>query len=110
MKRVSVDIGGTFTDCFVAWDNRYIEGKALTTHQNLALGFNEALTDACGQHKVDAPPLLSHVDSARCAPTLGTNALITRKPPRSRVLVATGYKSTIPVARARLRRRPARNR
>ena len=28
MKRVSVDIGGTFTDCFVAWSGRYIEGKA----------------------------------------------------------------------------------
>ena len=38
MKRVSVDIGGTFTDCFVAWSGRYVEGKALTTHHNLALG------------------------------------------------------------------------
>ena len=47
MKRVSVDIGGTFTDCFVAWNDCYVEGKALTTHHNLALGFNEALADAC---------------------------------------------------------------
>jgi len=46
MKRISVDIGGTFTDCFVVWDNKYIETKALTTHQNLALGFNEALEKA----------------------------------------------------------------
>ena len=46
MKRVSVDIGGTFTDCFVAWSGRYVEGKALTTHHNLALGFNESL-DGC---------------------------------------------------------------
>ena len=27
MKRVSVDIGGTFTDCFVAWDERYVEAQ-----------------------------------------------------------------------------------
>ena len=54
MKRVSVDIGGTFTDCFVVWDNQYIEGKALTTHRhNLALGFNEALANACEQLGVD---------------------------------------------------------
>ena len=46
MKRVSVDIGGTFTDCFVAWEGQYIEAKALTTHHNLALGFNEALAHA----------------------------------------------------------------
>ena len=36
MKRVSVDIGGTFTDCFVAWENECIQGKALTTQYNLA--------------------------------------------------------------------------
>ena len=36
VKRISVDIGGTFTDCFVAWDGRYIQAKALTTHHNLA--------------------------------------------------------------------------
>ena len=46
MRRVSVDIGGTFTDCFVVWDGKYIEAKALTTHHNLALGFNEALSKA----------------------------------------------------------------
>jgi len=43
MKRISVDIGGTFTDCFVVWNGKYIETKALTTHHNLALGFNEAV-------------------------------------------------------------------
>ena len=35
MKRISVDIGGTFTDCFFAWENQYVEAKALTTHHNL---------------------------------------------------------------------------
>jgi N-methylhydantoinase A len=101
MKRVSVDIGGTFTDCFVAWDGRYIEGKALTTHHNLALGFNEALADACTQLEVEVPKLLSQVDSVRYSTTLGTNALIERKGPRIGVLVTTGFKSTIPLSRAR---------
>jgi N-methylhydantoinase A len=101
MKRVSVDIGGTFTDCFVVWNQSYIEGKALTTHHNLALGFNEALNDACKQLDVDAPTLLSQVDSVRYATTLGTNALIERKGPRIGVLVTSGFKSTIPLSRAR---------
>ena len=47
MNRVSVDIGGTFTDCFVAWGDRVVEAKSLTTHHNLAVGFNDALADAC---------------------------------------------------------------
>lgn len=101
MKRVSVDIGGTFTDCFVAWDNKYVEGKALTTHHNLALGFNAALADACNQLEVESTSLLSQVDSVRYSTTLGTNALIERKGPRIGVLVTTGFKSTIPLSRAR---------
>jgi len=101
MKRVSVDIGGTFTDCFVAWGTQYVEGKALTTHHNLALGFNEALSDACKQLDVQTSKLLSEVDSVRYATTLGTNALIERKGPRIGLLVTSGFKSTIPLSRAR---------
>ena len=101
MKRVSVDIGGTFTDCFVAWDGRYVEGKALTTHHNLALGFNDSLADACKQLEVDARTVLSGVDSVRYATTLGTNALIERKGPRVGLLVTAGFKHTIPLSRAR---------
>ena len=101
MKRISVDIGGTFTDCFVVWQDHYIQGKALTTHHNLALGFNDALSDACKQLKLDAPAVLSEVDSVRYATTLGTNALIERKGPRVGALVTSGFKSTIPLSRAR---------
>ncbi|MFA5938856.1 MAG: hydantoinase/oxoprolinase family protein [Sinimarinibacterium sp.] len=101
MKRVSVDIGGTFTDCFVVWDNQYVEGKALTTHHNLALGFNDSLGDACTQLRLEPAQLLSQVDSVRYSTTLGTNALIERKGPRIGALVTTGFKSTIPLSRAR---------
>ena len=97
MRRVSVDIGGTFTDCFVVWDGQAIQGKALTTHHNLALGFNEALAKACGELKLEVHTLLSSVDSVRYATTLGTNALIERKGPRIGALVTAGFKSTIPL-------------
>ena len=46
MKRIAVDIGGTFTDCFFVWDEHYIQSKALTTHHNLSVGFREALDSA----------------------------------------------------------------
>jgi N-methylhydantoinase A len=101
VKRVSVDIGGTFTDCFVAWDNRYIESKALTTHHNLALGFNEALKNACAELALTERELLSQVDSVRYATTLGTNALIERKGPRLGLLTTAGFRSSVPLARAK---------
>ncbi|WP_334000749.1 hydantoinase/oxoprolinase family protein [Burkholderia cepacia] len=101
MKRVSVDIGGTFTDCFVAWGEQCVEGKSLTTHHNLAVGFNDSLADACRQLELTPTQLLSEVDSVRYATTLGTNALIERKGPRVGLIVTTGFKHTVPLSRAR---------
>lgn len=101
MRRVSVDIGGTFTDCFVVWDGQTIAGKALTTHHNLALGFNESLANACADLGQTVSSVLGGVDSVRYATTLGTNALIERKGPRIGALVTAGFKSTIPLSRGR---------
>jgi N-methylhydantoinase A len=101
MKRVSVDIGGTFTDCFVAWEGRYVQAKALTTHHNLAAGFNEALELAVGELALDKRTLLSQVDSVRYSSTLGTNALIERKGPRIGLLTTAGFGSSVPLSRGR---------
>ena len=101
MKRISVDIGGTFTDCFFAWDGQYIQAKALTTHHNLAQGFNEALDHACGQLGLSREAVLAGVDSVRYATTLGTNALIERKGPQVGAIVTAGFEATIPLARGR---------
>lgn len=99
MRRVSVDIGGTFTDCFVVWDGEYIEAKALTTHHNLALGFNEALGKACNVLDLQLEQILSQVDSVRYATTLGTNALIEHKGPKIGMLVTAGFEATVPLDR-----------
>jgi len=101
MRRVSVDIGGTFTDCFLVWDKNYIESKALTTHHNLALGFREALEFACERIGEDVRTVLSGVDSVRYATTLGTNALIERKGPKVALLTTAGFESMVPLTRAR---------
>lgn len=101
MRRVSVDIGGTFTDTFVVWDGATVSGKALTTHHNLALGFNESLANGCRELGQPVATVLGGVDSVRYATTLGTNALIERKGPRIGALVTAGFKSTIPLSRGR---------
>lgn len=101
MRRVSVDIGGTFTDCFVVWDGKYIETKALTTHHNLAQGFNEALGKSCKTLGLKLEEILSNVDSVRYATTLGTNALIEHKGPKMGMLVTAGYEATVPISRGR---------
>ncbi len=101
MKRIAVDIGGTFTDCFVVWDEQYLQVKALTTHHNLAIGFNEAIDNACGQLDITREHLMQEVDSVRYATTLGTNALIERRGPKVGLLCTHGFEATVPVARCR---------
>ena len=101
MKRIAVDIGGTFTDCFVVWDDLHLQAKSLTTHGNLALGFNAALDQVCTKLELDRSAVLSQVDSVRYATTLGTNALIERKGPKVGVLITHGFESTIAVSRGR---------
>ena len=69
MRRVSVDIGGTFTDCFLVYDGQTIETKALTTHHNLSSGFMDALETACKELDKDVEEVLSSVDAVRYATT-----------------------------------------
>ncbi len=101
MRRVSVDIGGTFTDCSLVWDDRYVEAKSLTTHQNLALGFNASLKIAYEQLGLTLEEVMREVDSVRYATTLGTNALIERRGPRVGLLVTAGFEAMVPLSRGR---------
>ncbi len=101
MKRISVDIGGTFTDCFFVWNDLYIESKSLTTHHNLALGFNAALVNACERAGLTREQVLKEVDSVRYATTLGTNALIEGKGPRVAAIVTHGFEDTIHISRSK---------
>ncbi|MFC3053163.1 hydantoinase/oxoprolinase family protein [Kordiimonas pumila] len=101
MRRVSVDIGGTFTDCFLVWDDHYVTAKALTTHQNLALGFNASLAHAYDQIGLSLEDVMQQVDSVRYATTLGTNALIERRGPKVGLITTAGFESTVPLSRGR---------
>ncbi|HYA34502.1 MAG TPA: hydantoinase/oxoprolinase N-terminal domain-containing protein, partial [Candidatus Binataceae bacterium] len=78
MRRLAIDVGGTFTDCFVEWEGQHIQSKALTTHHNLAVGFLEAVQRAASEAGTTTERLLGSVDSVRYGTTLATNALIER--------------------------------
>lgn len=101
MRRVSIDIGGTFTDCFLAYDGNYVETKALTTHHNLASGFMDALSEACGQLDKSIKDVIGTVDAVRYGTTLGTNALIERNGPPVGIITTSGFESTVILMRAR---------
>ncbi|MDI3328833.1 MAG: hydantoinase/oxoprolinase family protein [Alicyclobacillaceae bacterium] len=101
MKRISVDIGGTFTDCFIAWDEQLVEAKAPTTHYNLAQGFMNALRNGAEKLELSVDEILEQVESVRYGTTLGTNALIERSGPRLGLITTAGFEDVTIIGRSR---------
>lgn len=99
MKRISVDIGGTFTDCFMVWEDKLVEAKATTTHYNLSEGFTNALRNGVDQLGLTIEEVLKQVDSVRYATTLGTNALIERSGPRLGLITTAGFEDSTIIGR-----------
>lgn len=96
---VNVDIGGTFTDCFVSYEGRQASGKQATTRYRLTHGFNAAIEEAAGKLGVDVEELLGATDIVRYATTLAMNALIERKGPKLGLITTAGFEDTVFIGR-----------
>lgn len=96
---ISVDIGGTFTDCFAYHDGRPVWGKSLTTRHRLDSGFNAAIEACADQLGVSSSDLVAQTDVIRYATTLAMNALIEHKGPRLGLLTTAGFEDTIFIGR-----------
>ncbi len=101
MRRISVDIGGTFTDCCLIWDGRIVEAKAPTTHYRLSEGFMKAMGNAAEHLGVTIRDILSTVDSVRYGTTLGTNALLERSGPALGLVTTCGFEDVVILGRGR---------
>ena len=99
MRRLSLDIGGTFTDCVLAWDDRRIEKKSPTTHHDLTAGLVNVIEDVSDELGLSVDEILSEVDSVRYGTTLGTNALIERSGGRVGLITTEGHEDTTKLAR-----------
>lgn len=94
MKRVGIDVGGTFTDLFV-WDMETGEGrtaKSLTTPEDLSDGVFASLAAA----EVD----LAEVELLVHGSTTAINALIERKFPEPAFLTTDGFRDLVELGRA----------
>lgn len=96
---ISIDIGGTFTDCFVEFGGRTASGKAATTRHRLGEGFYRAIADCAGKLEVDTNELIAATDVVRYATTLAMNALLERKGPRLGLITTSGFEDTIFIGR-----------
>ena len=88
---INVDVGGTFTDCFVSWDGKQVITKTPTTTYNLSVGFMRAVRDAASAIGVSVEELVQQTEAIRYSTTIAMNRLIERKGPRLGLITTSGF-------------------
>ena len=81
--RVSIDIGGTFTDCVVSDGARLAVVKAPSTPPAFERGFLDALALAAQAFDTALPDFLARTARIVHGTTVATNALVEGAPGRS---------------------------
>lgn len=98
MRRVGIDVGGTFTDLF-SWDpdapvgDQVRQAKVLSTPADPSIGFLDALDKA----EID----LAEIETVIHGTTIATNALIERSYPEPAMITTEGFRDVIEVGRQR---------
>ena len=91
MTRLSIDIGGTFTDIVLEANGRHATHKVLTTPARPEAGAMGGITELLARENV----VLADVDSIIHGTTLATNALIERKGARVGFVTTAGFRDIL---------------
>jgi N-methylhydantoinase A/oxoprolinase/acetone carboxylase beta subunit len=96
---IDIDIGGTFTDCYISHDDHRTWCKTRTTTYDLSVGMNEAIAEAAARLGLDVDRLLADTEIIRYSTTLAMNRLIERKGPKLGLLITEGFEDTTLIGR-----------
>jgi len=97
---VNVDIGGTFTDCYVRLDDgRAACVKTPTTTHRLAVGFMRALDGAAAELGAPTEQLLESVRAIQYSTTVAMNTLLQRKGPKLALITTEGNQDVLRIAK-----------
>lgn len=101
MIRVTIDVGGTFTDCLVLDERGEVHAfKSPTTPADPTVGFTRVLEKAARFFELQLPQFLSQISVLIAhGTTLSTNALLTGKVARVGLLATHGFRDTLQIRR-----------
>jgi N-methylhydantoinase A/oxoprolinase/acetone carboxylase beta subunit len=97
---IDVDIGGTFTDCYVTHGDRRVWCKTRTTAYDLSVAMNETIEEGATRLGISTEQLLADATIIRYSTTLAMNRLIERKGPKLGLLITEGFEDTTLIGRA----------
>jgi N-methylhydantoinase A len=100
MYRVSVDVGGTFTDCLVLGEEGELrQFKSPTTPHDPSLGFLACLEKAAKDFRRPLATFLADVDLLIHGTTLATNTLINENGAKTGLITTKGFQDVIEIRR-----------
>lgn len=88
---IDLDIGGTFTDCFINYKGIPVIAKSPTTEYDLSVCFMNAIEKGADELELDVEDLLSETDVIRYSTTVAMNKLIERKGPKLALITTEGF-------------------
>lgn len=101
MATIDIDVGGTFTDCFISGGDRAAIAKAPTTYYDLKVSFIKCLKEGAEKLGCSLEELLENTSSVRYSTTIGTNSLIERNGPKLGLITTKGFEDVVFIGRAR---------
>jgi N-methylhydantoinase A len=100
VKQLTIDVGGTFTDCLVLDDAGQLQRfKAPTTPDNPTEGFFAAVSKAANHYEQSLAAFLADVEQIIHGTTLGTNILITERGAKVGVITTKGFRDVVEMRR-----------
>ncbi len=100
MKQLTIDVGGTFTDCLVLEESGQLQRfKASTTPDDPTRGFFAAVGKAAGHYGQTLEQFLGDVEQIVHGTTLGTNILITGRGAKVGTITTKGFRDIVEMRR-----------
>ena len=96
---IDIDIGGTFTDCYLTSPAGRLIKKTPTTGYNLSVGFMRAVGAAADELGLSFEELLRRTSLIRYSTTVAMNRLLERKGPRLALITTEGFEDVIYVGK-----------
>lgn len=100
VSRISIDVGGTFTDCLVLdADNNLRQFKSPTTPDDPSLGFMNSLEKAAAGYDQSLDSFVADVELLIHGTTLATNTLINENGAKTGMITTEGFRDVIEIRR-----------
>jgi len=94
MNSIDIDVGGTFTDLVLQYEEQTVLRKVPTTPYDLSVCFSNVIQEAAQALGMRMESLLPEVQMIRYSTTIALNRLLERKGPRLGLITTEGHEDT----------------